>query len=73
MCTVNRNPVCVNSIDTYNNIKIWYVRSTFNLRRDVGIAVIYNIVQYIIIIVSLIRGRDSEIFSHLCPHHEYMM
>lgn len=41
-------------IDTYNNIKIWYVRSTFNLRRDVGIAVIYRIVQSNIIIVSLI-------------------
>jgi len=40
MCTVNRNPVCVYSIDTYNNIKIWYLRSKFNLKSDVGIAVI---------------------------------
>lgn len=48
MYTVNRNPVCVYSIDTYNNIKIWYLRSMFNLKSDVGIAVIpyYTIYKY---------------------------
>jgi len=40
-------------------------------KRIQGLSSPRNIIQYIIIIVSLLRGHDSEIFSHLCPHHDY--